>query len=254
MQLLAGVGGSSLILLRLIIASSHPFYIRCVYCVSPSYPLLLVPVCSVTGNAKDIATTAIGWLVFTGFKATAKSVGGILISFAGAFLYSYVGLRKSWATAAASAAAAGAAGASSGSSGAGVVGGSAGPGGKAVTPSIAGAVLPAVGSDVEAGVAAGGDIAEAGAAAGVKKGAGPGEAQARHRGGEAGQRSPREASVGADVEAAHLLAGVSGGALAAVGSGASTGASGVHRDAPISYAEWQATGGYREGGSLSGRA
>lgn len=251
MHLLAGAGGSSLILLRLTSASLHFFQIRCVSCVLPSHPIVLFPVCSVTGNAKDIATTAIGWLVFTGFKATAKSVGGILISFAGAFLYSYVGLRKSWATAAASAAAAGAAGASSGSSGAGVVGGGSGPGGKAATPSIAGAVLPAVGSDVEAGVAAGGDVADAGAAAGVKKGAGPGEAHARHRGGDAGQR---EASVGADVEAAHLLAGVSGGALAAAGSGASTGASGVHRDAPISYAEWQATGGYREGGSLSGRA
>lgn len=52
---------------------------------------------SVTGNAKDIATTAIGWLAFSGFKATFKSVGGILISFAGAFLYSYVGLRKQMA-------------------------------------------------------------------------------------------------------------------------------------------------------------
>lgn len=206
-----------------------------------------------TGNAKDIATTAIGWLVFTGFKATLKSVGGILISFMGAFLYSYVGLRKSWATAASAAAAAGAGG---GGGGSGVVGGSAiGAGGKAVTPSIAGAALPAdaggrlIGSDIEEGAVA--DIAEAGAAAGVKKGAGPGEAQARHRGGETGQRSPREVSVGADVEAAHLLAGVSGGALAAAGSAGSTGAAGVH--APISYAEWQATGGYREGGSLSGR-
>lgn len=207
--------------------------------------------CSVTGNAKDIATTAIGWLVFTGFKATVKSVGGILISFMGAFLYSYVGLRKTWAAAGA-AAAAGASSSSGGSSGAvgsGVASSSGGVvGGKAVTPAAVAAALPADAGrgDVEAGDA---DIAEAGSA-GVKKGSGPGEAHTRHRGGEVGQRSPRENSIGADVEAAHLLAGVAGGALAAPGSAGSTG-SGVH--APISYAEWQATGGYREGGSLSGR-
>jgi drug/metabolite transporter (DMT)-like permease len=63
---------------------------------------------SVTGNAKDIATTAIGWIAFSGFKATLKSVGGILISFAGAFLYSYVGLRKQMAASKASGAGAGA--------------------------------------------------------------------------------------------------------------------------------------------------
>jgi len=66
---------------------------------------------SVTGNGKDIATTAIGWLAFSGFKATFKSVGGILVSFLGAFLYSYVNLMKQLRAKPAPAASAGAAGA-----------------------------------------------------------------------------------------------------------------------------------------------
>lgn len=49
---------------------------------------------SITGNAKDILTTLIGWLAFSGFVATFKSVGGIVLSFIGAFLYSYVNLMK----------------------------------------------------------------------------------------------------------------------------------------------------------------
>jgi drug/metabolite transporter (DMT)-like permease len=49
---------------------------------------------SVTGNAKDIATTTIGWLAFPGFKPTVNSVGGIGLSFVGAFVYSYVNLKK----------------------------------------------------------------------------------------------------------------------------------------------------------------
>lgn len=49
---------------------------------------------SITGNAKDVLTTAIGWAVFSGFLATAKSVGGILLSFFGAFMYSYVNLQR----------------------------------------------------------------------------------------------------------------------------------------------------------------
>lgn len=55
--------------------------------------MLLCP-CSVTGNAKDIATTAIGWLAFSDFKPTAQAVIGIGISFAGAFSFSYVKLRQ----------------------------------------------------------------------------------------------------------------------------------------------------------------
>ena len=53
---------------------------------------------SITGNAKDIATTAIGWLVFTGFKPTVASIGGILVSFFGAFCYSFVNLSKTIAS------------------------------------------------------------------------------------------------------------------------------------------------------------
>lgn len=49
---------------------------------------------SVTGNVKDIATTAIGWMAFKGFKATVASVSGLMISFIGAFTYSYVNLQK----------------------------------------------------------------------------------------------------------------------------------------------------------------
>jgi predicted small secreted protein len=50
---------------------------------------------SVTGNAKDVVTTTLGWLLFPGFVATAKSVFGISVSFLGAFLYSYINLQKS---------------------------------------------------------------------------------------------------------------------------------------------------------------
>jgi len=62
---------------------------------------------SVTGNAKDIITTLMGWFIFSGFIATAKSVGGILISFVGAFMYSYASLQKSQKAAAAESAARG---------------------------------------------------------------------------------------------------------------------------------------------------
>lgn len=47
-----------------------------------------------TGNAKDIATTAIGWLAFSDFQPTAQAIVGIGISFAGAFSFSYVKLRQ----------------------------------------------------------------------------------------------------------------------------------------------------------------
>ena len=49
---------------------------------------------SVTGNAKDIATTLIGYALFAGFVPTVMSVGGILLSFVGAFVYSYVSIAK----------------------------------------------------------------------------------------------------------------------------------------------------------------
>ena len=43
----------------------------------------------ITGNAKDVATTAIGWIAFAGFKPTRNAVAGIGLSFLGAFAYSY---------------------------------------------------------------------------------------------------------------------------------------------------------------------
>lgn len=48
---------------------------------------------SITGNVKDIATTFFGWLLFPGFRASFASVGGIALSFCGAFWYSYTNLR-----------------------------------------------------------------------------------------------------------------------------------------------------------------
>lgn len=62
--------------------------------LSPSSSSSSWSICSVTGNAKDIATTAIGWLAFSDFQPTAQSVLGIGISFVGAFSYSYVKLRQ----------------------------------------------------------------------------------------------------------------------------------------------------------------
>ena len=49
---------------------------------------------AVTGNGKDIATTLIGVALFPGFVATTSSVGGIALSFVGAFLYSYASIMK----------------------------------------------------------------------------------------------------------------------------------------------------------------
>jgi hypothetical protein len=49
---------------------------------------------SVTGNIKDIATTILGAVLFPGFTATVKSVLGLLVTFVGAGVYSYVNLKK----------------------------------------------------------------------------------------------------------------------------------------------------------------
>jgi solute carrier family 35 len=56
-----------------------------------------------TGNVKDLATTAIGAVYFGGFVATAMSVGGLGLSFAGAFLFGAVALQRSRRAAAAEA-------------------------------------------------------------------------------------------------------------------------------------------------------
>ncbi|RYG57536.1 hypothetical protein EON66_00140 [archaeon] len=54
---------------------------------------------SVTGNVKDIATSLVGWILFPGFKSSVPAVAGILLSFLGAFMYSYANLVRSLAVA-----------------------------------------------------------------------------------------------------------------------------------------------------------
>jgi hypothetical protein len=66
-------------------------------CVTYNSPLAM----SITGNIKDLATTTLGWALFGDFIATAKSVGGLMLSFSGAGLYSYVSLQKAMASKAA---------------------------------------------------------------------------------------------------------------------------------------------------------
>jgi hypothetical protein len=53
---------------------------------------------SITGNVKDIGLTIIGALAFGDFQATASNVSGILLSFAGAGLYSWVSYTASTAS------------------------------------------------------------------------------------------------------------------------------------------------------------
>ncbi len=50
---------------------------------------------SVTGNAKDLVTTSVGWLLFGNFAATGKALLGLAMSFTGAALYSVAGLSAS---------------------------------------------------------------------------------------------------------------------------------------------------------------
>jgi len=52
---------------------------------------------SVTGNSKDVILTIAGAILFPGFIATVTSVGGLLLSFFGSGLYSYISLRKALA-------------------------------------------------------------------------------------------------------------------------------------------------------------
>jgi hypothetical protein len=60
---------------------------------------------------KDVVTTLLGMVLFTGFNATVMSVGGLLISFAGAFTYSSIKLRNQQLASSAAAAKASATGA-----------------------------------------------------------------------------------------------------------------------------------------------
>jgi hypothetical protein len=86
---------------------------------------------SITGNVKDVATTLLGAALFPGFVATVKSVLGLLASFAGAGLYSYINLKRLLGNGGGGAGAAGpAGGAGAGAGGAGALlssSGAAGP-------------------------------------------------------------------------------------------------------------------------------
>jgi hypothetical protein len=92
---------------------------------------------SITGNVKDLGLTVAGALLFPGYKATASSVFGLLVSFVGAGIYSLVSLRRASAAT-----------------------GGASPGGGAIA---AGAATPAAGSGGGAGGGVGGGGTSAGA-------------------------------------------------------------------------------------------
>lgn len=61
-----------------------------ILCTTYNSPLAL----SITGNLKDVATTVLGAALFPGFIPGFKNVGGILLTFVGGGLYSYLNLRK----------------------------------------------------------------------------------------------------------------------------------------------------------------
>jgi solute carrier family 35 protein len=105
---------------------------------------------SVTGNIKDIATTVIGAVAFPGFVATATSVGGLIVSFAGAGAFSYASLQRMRAAEAA----AGAATTGGGGGAAAADGGSAAAGPAA--GSVSGAPPPSAASSSSADASVGG--------------------------------------------------------------------------------------------------
>ena len=61
-----------------------------ILCTTYNSPLAM----SVTGNIKDVASTVLGAILFPGFQATSKSVGGLALTFVGAGAYSYINLKK----------------------------------------------------------------------------------------------------------------------------------------------------------------
>lgn len=73
-----------------------------ILCTTYNSPLAM----SITGNIKDLASTILGAIMFKGFVATTKSVGGLTLSFIGAGLYSYINLKKGQQKAASEASAA----------------------------------------------------------------------------------------------------------------------------------------------------
>jgi len=68
-----------------------------ILCTTYNSPLAM----SITGNIKDLASTVLGAILFKGFVATTKSVGGLTLTFIGAAIYSYYNLKKGQAKAAA---------------------------------------------------------------------------------------------------------------------------------------------------------
>jgi hypothetical protein len=66
-----------------------------ILCTTYNSPLAM----SITGNIKDLASTILGALLFKGFTATVKSVGGLALTFVGAGIYSYINLKKGQAKA-----------------------------------------------------------------------------------------------------------------------------------------------------------
>ena len=67
-----------------------------ILCTTYNSPLAM----SITGNIKDLASTVLGAVLFKGFVATTKSVGGLGLTFVGAGIYSYINLKKGQAKAA----------------------------------------------------------------------------------------------------------------------------------------------------------
>lgn len=122
-------------------------------CSTVNSPLIT----SVTGNAKDIFLTAAGALVFGDFNPTTTAIGGIVLSFVGAGLFSYAKLKEAGTPVAKTAAAGGATAPGASTSA---------PAALAQAPSTS-AKSAADGSDLEAGAgahpAAAGDESAAGA-------------------------------------------------------------------------------------------
>lgn len=59
-------------------------------CTTVNSPL----VTSVTGNAKDVVSTLVGAILFPGFKFTGRTITGLLLSFSGSGIFSYVKIRE----------------------------------------------------------------------------------------------------------------------------------------------------------------
>jgi hypothetical protein len=65
-----------------------------ILCTTFNSPLAM----SVTGNVKDVASTVLGAVLFPGFTATAKNVGGLGLTFVGAGYYTFIKFNESNST------------------------------------------------------------------------------------------------------------------------------------------------------------